>query len=705
MERTDELLRRFEEYLRRIGYAGIPNASRMREARKTRLEALLRQEKYDLLRLPGAVEQALAQASDREERQILEEIRDFLRSVLPSPEVEEKPSPEVEERRRLEVPGKEARAAPRPGPERPPDIGRIAPAMEGPASHLEFPFWVSPEAQLAIGEIVTAESPDGAVRVVGAVQALQAVTTLRTAVEHFMACDMGRPGAALPTDIPTVLIGTAGILWRSDGRFAPPERDWILRRATPKEIRQALSGGVEPAYAVPAGFIPAVDEAGRRVWVPVDMDLRWLAGYESGHVNIAGISGVAAKTSYGLFLAMGMLAAAAREGPVRDREGGLAVIAFNVKEVDLMYLDMWAEWEKAPAKFQEDLEMWGIFRQHYLENRDPGTLLDSKRLDFWAPGRERAVVSLRTDPAVRAFRYAWKDIRELPGAFYALFDPDDLDDRMLGVIEAVLGDEKVSSWESLGRRIREVLSGEGEAKGSSRNKGNQKARPRSEGWVEWGGASHHAATLYKLRNRLDVIREAMGAMLEDRGLSGEPLRPDRLEPGHFWVVDITRLGDRARRFLFFRLLGELQDLLEKRKTGHLSGKFPGRVVVFVDELNVFAPGGGGRHPTRERLVHLAARGRSIGLTLLGMQQLASRVDDEVLANTSTLAVGRVHPAELSGPAYAWLRAWRDQVMALPTGSMLVSHPLWRAPVVVRFPRPLHRLAAEARWAEIGGEPE
>jgi hypothetical protein len=81
------------------------------------------------------------------------------------------------------------------------------------------------------------------------------------------------------------------------------------------------------------------------------------------------------------------------------------------------------------------------------------------------------------------------------------------------------------------------------------------------------------------------------------------------------------------------------------------------------------------------------------------------VDDEVLANTSTLAVGRVHPAELSGPAYAWLRAWRDQVMALPTGSMLVSHPLWRAPVVVRFPRPLHRLAAEARWAEIGGEPE
>jgi hypothetical protein len=38
----------------------------------------------------------------------------------------------------------------------------------------------------------------------------------------------------------------------------------------------------------------------------------------------------------------------------------------------------------------------------------------------------------------------------------------------------------------------------------------------------------------------------------------------------------------------------------------------------------------------------------------------------------------------------------ERMASLPTGSMLVSHPLWRAPVVVRFPRPLHRLAAEAR---------
>jgi hypothetical protein len=657
--RDSELMFQFEDYLRRIGYYSIPNARWLREVRKNRLEGFLRQEHNDLQRLPGAVEQALALSSDKEDRQILEEIAEFLKSLSPPPEAE-----------REDVQIKPTLPAP-------PVIGRVAPTIDSPASHLEFPFWVRPEAALSIGEIVTAESPDGSTRVVGTIQALKSSTTLRNPLDHFMACDLGVPEAVLPTDVPAILMGTAQILWRSDSRFAPPDRDWALRRATPQEIRQALSGGVDPDYAVPAGFIQAqVDEA-RTVWVPVDMDLRWLAGYESGHINIAGISGVAAKTSYGLFLAMGMLAAATRQGPIQ-KDGGLAVIGFNVKEVDLLYLEQVEEWNQAPRAFTDDLDMWQIFQRDYLQGQDPKELF--KEFRVWAPGQGRAVATLRQGD-VHAFRYGWEDIRESSNAFYALFEPDDLDDRMVMAVEAALADSLPSTWNNLRARVSDVIAG------SNR-----------EGWVSWGGGRHHVATLNKLINRLGAIQEAMGYVLETSSPSGEPVDVDRLQSGSFWVLDITRLGDRARRFLFFRLLGDLQRRLEERRAGRRSN-IPGRVVVFVDELNVFAPGGGGRHPTRERLVHIAARGRSIGLTLLGMQQLASRVDDEVLANTSTLAVGRAHPAELSGSAYAWLRAWRDQVMALPTGSMLVTHPLWRAPVVVRFPRPLHRLAAEARRAE------
>jgi hypothetical protein len=662
----NELLQSFDEYLRRIGYTGIPNAKRLREERKSKLNRLLQQEKYNLQRLPGALEEALALAKDHEERQILEEIREFLGTVLPPTE---RPSS-----RPLSMPSQKLTVKSR-------IIGRVAPTLQTPASHSEFPFWVQPNAQLTIGEIVVAESPDGNVKVVGVVRELNSSTTLRSPVEHFFACDLGTPEAELPTEIPVVLTGKAGILWRSDRRFAPPEKDWRLRRATPEEIRRALSGEVASDYAVPAGFIHAFDEQGQTVWVPVDMDLRWLAGYESGHINIAGISGVAAKTSYGLFLTMGLLAAASRESAVR-KEGGLAIVAFNVKEVDLLYLENCKEWAKAPEVFTEELDMWKIFQRDYLEGKDPAELLLSPR--YQAPGQKGALGSLRRDETL-AFRYGWQDIKRADAsvAFYALFNPDDLDDKMVTAIEAALAEEKARSWENLLSLIQALL---------------KKQNPRkSEQWVQWGDSSHHPATLHKLYNRLRAIEEAMGPMLEHKNPNGEPLAVERLSTGDFMVIDITRLGDRARRFLFFRLINDLQRKLEERKA-RLSSDFPGRVVVFVDELNVFAPAGGGRHPTRERLVHIAARGRSVGLTLLGMQQLASRVDDEVLANTSTLAVGRVHPTELSNSAYAWVRAWRDQVMALPTGTMLVSHPLWREPIMVRFPRPLHLLAEKARQA-------
>jgi len=294
---------------------------------------------------------------------------------------------------------------------------------------------------------------------------------------------------------------------------------------------------------------------------------------------------------------------------------------------------------------------------------------------------------------VEGFRFGWAELREDPASFYALFDPDDLDDRMLGAIEAVLAYE--GRWQGLMETLQEA---------AGRSPDRKRKGQREEGdWVFWMGRIIHRATLFRLVNRLRVIEEAMGPLLEPNQPSGRSLPFDALAPGHLWVIDITQIGDRARRYLFFRTMREVRRRLERRKAKG-DGDFPGRVVLMVDELNRFAPAGGGRHPTREYLAAVAAQGRSYGLTLLGLEQMASRVDEEILVNTATLAVGRSHPSELSGPAYAWLRPYRDQVMAIPTGTMLVAHPLWRQPVFVRFPRPLHRLAEEARRArELWGE--
>lgn len=676
LSKEQELLAQLEQYLIRIGLSNIPNARRERERRKTVFHNLLKEAKGQLSRLPSIIENCFI--LNKEDPSVLRDIQSFLATVLPA----EKKEAEKEEKRLVPAPLSQPRW-----------IGRVAPTRSEPANADGFPFWIQPEArqELSLGDIVTAENQNRTLRIVGVVQELRAFTTMEKMSDHYYACDLGKADTNLPTEIPTIVGGWAGILWRSDKRAAPPEQDWPLRRASPEEIRRALAEQIDPAYAVPAGFIRAYEESDAKqpVWVPVDMDLRWLAGYESGHINIAGISGVAAKTSYGLFLAVGLLAAGLRE-PVL-KEGGLAVVAFNVKEVDLMFLDKSRSWAEAPQAYREDLTMWRRLQEDYLEGRDPADFFQTGKgnrlpspgkpgMRMFAPGREQALASLRTD-CVEGFRYGWRDLKEDPVAFYALFDPDDLDDRMMGAVEAMLASQS-QTWKGVRDNLQNVLrSGSG----------------RDGEWLNWNGYSVHRATLFKLNSRLQVIEEALGHMLDRDNPDGNPLPVSTLAPGHLWVIDITRLGDRARRYLFFRLLREIQRHLEDRKMGR--GKdFPGRVVMMVDELNRFAPSGGGRHPVREHLASVAAQGRSYGLTLMGLEQMASRVDEEILVNTATFAVGRSHPSELQGPAYAWLRPYREQVMAIPTGTMLVAHPLWRQPILVQFPRPLHRLAEEAERA-------
>jgi len=346
-----ELLDALEEYLIRIGLSRIPNARREREQRKMAFDRLWQKARGQIARLPDIVEAEIkvAQArGDTDGLAVLRDLRGFLDTLAPAP---------------APAPAAPPEALPK-APPRPAYIGRIAPTEKEPATPDGFPFWLEPGRAATLGEIVTADIDEPATRVVGVVQSLRSFTTLEDLTEHFLAHGMGQATAELPTEIPHIVGGTVGVLWREDGREAPPEAGAPIRRATPEEIRRALAGRVDPNYAVPAGFAPAPDGQGGIAWVPVEMDLRWLAGYEGGHINVAGISGVAAKTSYGLFLATGLLAAGRR--PQVRKEGGLAVVAFNVKEVDLLHLDQAREWREAPRGFADDLAMWRTFAAEYL---------------------------------------------------------------------------------------------------------------------------------------------------------------------------------------------------------------------------------------------------------------------------------------------------------------------------------------------------
>jgi DNA helicase HerA-like ATPase len=97
----------------------------------------------------------------------------------------------------------------------------------------------------------------------------------------------------------------------------------------------------------------------------------------------------------------------------------------------------------------------------------------------------------------------------------------------------------------------------------------------------------------------------------------------QLQGGSVYVVDMQMLTDRGKKLVFGRAVRELSDLMESED------KKLDAIVVFVDELNKFAPSGSIRRPLKSRLVDITARGRSMGLVLVGAEQFASSVEKEI----------------------------------------------------------------------------
>jgi Predicted ATPase len=146
--------------------------------------------------------------------------------------------------------------------------------------------------------------------------------------------------------------------------------------------------------------------------------------------------------------------------------------------------------------------------------------------------------------------------------------------------------------------------------------------------------------------------------------------------------------------VFFSILSDLSSILESKKQGDPDLRtFPSRVAIFVDELNKFAPSTRGAYsPIKNFLIEIAARGRSIGLSLIGAEQFASQIDEEILGNCSTYLIGKTDNVELSNKFYKKLpEGLQKRVENLRAGQLVLIHEAIKVPIFIRYPIPLHRV--------------
>ncbi len=543
-------------------------------------------------------------------------------------------------------------------------LGRVVATERKPNTPHEFHFWTALDSPVGIGTIVRVEGTEpvnGQVpRVYGVVVEGFSYTDLQTPLHDVLGHD-GAPG----------------------GETLHAFRRAEIRLYTAHVLRHVPE---EPLQPVPMGQVFLADEAdvnvalrmdgylkeGARTGIPIGMyraggtdapiylDADFLVGPEAAHLNITGVSGLATKTSAVEWLLASLFA------HFPAQKGSVAAVCFNVKGPDLCFLDQPAQVDDADRGMYDAL---GVPAEPF------------RNVQYFAPYTAKGYVlnTLRSNEALahNVSPLTW-GLREVLQYAEVLLNKDDVDakaDALIDFIKERLLDRKFRDDQLLGDREYTIQSF-ADLDEWFRHLLAAMEQQNRDSW-----RTHHVATIRKVRNRLSNISTRCAGLVTDEGVVSD-LPFGSFADRSVYVVDVASLEEDAQDLIFARVVTRLREHLERRDLG------VNHVVVFVDELNKYAPSDGPDTYVRKMLLDIAERGRYLGLVLFSAQQFRSQVHRRVVGNSGTALYGRMDADELSTPGYAVLSpATRTKLATLEKGQLMVRHPHFTQPIFVRFPRP------------------
>ncbi|WP_135257739.1 ATP-binding protein [Thermus caldilimi] len=549
-----------------------------------------------------------------------------------------------------------------------PVIGLSSATANQPNSSDEFHFWLAPEVIVNPFDIVEAEqvAPGGEKsHTFGIVTTLEHSTDAPSHLSNFISNDFGQVSTEPNTLRQGTTVARVAVLSNDQDIYMPVMNDRPVRFADEKGIHVALGiDQVPERYRVPAGLI-AMSNGTQAV---VYLDSRYILGPEGAHVNISGISGLATKTSYAIFLIQSIL----QKVENRDRIG---VIILNVKHGDLLSID-----QPPPRGLDpEQHELWeklGLTPKPFSNVR---YLLPYGK-DTYTTGRPN---SFRL-PERNWFTYAYSlqdTYNKLDLLLSNIPDPWDTVGALIGEITQGLSDPKTGQWGPSGKwkgvhDWQTLLNGEPLVKdGQAQAVGDVRAQS--------------VARFRRLLRRIVQTRQT-GIFISQRPKHVKNLSEEiaRIRGGETIVVDIARLADDEQTLVFGDILRTIYNLYAEE--GSEREDLPEKVIIFVDELNKYAPAREKESPILEQVLDIAERGRSLGVVLFGAEQFMSAVHERVAGNSSTLVLGRSGSAELSSPVYRFLDpAIKANISRLQKGELILSHATFRQPVKISFPKPAY----------------
>ena len=505
----------------------------------------------------------------------------------------------------------------------------------------------------------------------GVIESISHITDATSFLTNFISSDFGDVDISEPTFRVGMNYARAKVSYNTKGDYTPVHNNSKVYLANLEEITFAL-GLDKVENPLVCGSLKMYEGTEDEVTLPVNLNAKFLLGSEGAHLNISGISGLAAKTSYAMFL---MKSIQDTYSAKTDEDDSVAFVLFNVKGRDLMAIDCPNEDldDKTIAAYKELNLSQSPFRQakYYIPYYDGKSAKQSTYLS------RDDVSSYISSNKLKKFKYVYEDDKESIEMMFA--NVEDPNQTMEAIVSKII-DERDTDFGNL-RTWSEFLEtvSENSQKGSSGSKGEISVLS----WRKFKRIVNRA-----IKNDDMFANRVMPDQSECR--LADELK--HLKKNEICVIDIAKLPEDKQAFVFGDAVKTIYNLKLGEYDNEIKSPPPARIVIFIDELNKYTSSDVPKSsPILRQILDVTERGRSLGVVLFGAEQFRSAIHKRVTGNCATHAYGRTNSIETSTADYKSLPdTYRNMLTRLSQGEYLIQNPVFRSLLKIKFPKPIYK---------------
>ncbi len=548
-------------------------------------------------------------------------------------------------------------------------IGRVLATEKSPTTIDEFCFWTNSDTKLNAFDIVKVERKDDT-DTFGVIESISHITDATSFLTNFISSDFGDVNISEPTFRVGMNYARAKVSYNTRGDYTPVHNNSKVFLASQEEITFAL-GLDKVDNPLVCGSLKMYEGTEDEVTLPVKLNAKFLLGSEGAHLNISGISGLAAKTSYAMFLMKSIQDTYANKP---DEDDSVAFVLFNVKGRDLMAID--CENAELDDKTLEEYKKLKLSHKPFKQVKYYIPYYDNKSAKQSTYLLRDDVTSYIGSRKLKKFKYVYEDDKESIEMMFA--NVEDPNQTMEAIVSKII-DERDPDFGNLKTwsEFIETVS-ENSQKGSNGSKGEISVLS----WRKFKRIVNKAIKNDDMfANR--VVPEQSECRLADE--------LKQIKKNEVHVIDIAKLPEDKQAFVF----GDAVKTIYNLKLGEYDNEGvspPSRIVIFIDELNKYASSDVPKSsPILRQILDVTERGRSLGVVLFGAEQFRSAIHKRVTGNCATHAYGRTNSIETSTGDYKSLPdTYRNMLTRLSQGEYLIQNPVFRSLLKIRFPKPIYK---------------